>query len=158
MLTHPQSSILCSSTTGCSAVVARHFWEVEVVGSIPITLTMPCRLMGGHQFLALAMLVRFQPRQPYSGVVELVKRLSLEQEVDGSSPSSRATSVSEMEITEVYETSIIGSSPIPKTSPHSPIRQRQLIQDQSSESSSLSADTNGRISQSAEESDLKSVQ
>lgn len=77
----------------------------------------------------------------------MVKRLSLEQEVDGSSPSSRATSVGEMDITEVYETSIIGSSPIPKTSPHSPIRQRQLIQDQSSESSSLSADTNGRISQ-----------
>lgn len=106
-----------------------------------VSAPLPCRLRVGHQILALAVFVRIESRQPHSGVVELVKRLSLEQEVDGSSPSSRATgisevvsrhlwemeavssiltsqttSVGEMEITEVYETSIIGSSPIPKTS------------------------------------------
>lgn len=106
-----------------------------------VSAPLPCRLKVGHQFLALAILVRFQSRQPYSGVVESVKRLSLEQEVDGSSPSSRATgcsavvarhfwevevvgsipitlttSAGEMDITEVYETSITGSSPVLKTS------------------------------------------
>lgn len=149
-----------------------------------VSAPLPCRLRVGHQFLALAMLVRVQPRQPYSGVVELVKRLSLEQEVDGPSPSSRATGISEVVSRHLWEmeavSSILTSQTTPSRSPigqstslrtkrlqvrilpRRPVHISQLVEEMHSKCIQCKFESycgyQGRLPQLAEGSDLKSVQ